>query len=277
LTQTLKQKLDKFYRDYDFKGRIANDPIELPHLFTRPEDVEVSGFIAACFSYGKVELFKPVIKSLLHRMGHSPYDFLLNHNICENRELFAGLRYRFNSNDDILCLFHVLGSLIRKYGSVESVFRRHYRSSDTSIEAGLAGMTEVFLGVDTSVIYGDAAKPKGFLQFFPSPARGSACKRMNMFLRWMIRDRDIDFGIWRGFPKNKLVIPLDVHIARISRCLGFTSRASQDWKTAIEITESLKTIDAEDPLKYDFALCHQGIARICSSKRCDECNFKLGI
>ena len=94
---------------------------------------------------------------------------------------------------------------------------------------------------------------------------------MNMFLRWMIRDRDIDFGIWKGIPKNKLVIPLDVHIARISRCLGFTLRSTQDWKMAVEITEFLKTMDPEDPVKYDFALCHQGIAGVCSAMHCDEC------
>ncbi|MBF0559530.1 MAG: TIGR02757 family protein, partial [Nitrospirae bacterium] len=238
-----------------------------------PEDIEISGFIAACFAYGKVDLFKPVIRSILNVMDPSPHDFLLDQDICKKRELFAGLRYRFNRNEDIVCLLYVLGETLRKHGSIESVFKSHYRGSDTSIEAGLTGMTETLLGIDTAAVYGDGVKPKGFEQFFPSPARGSACKRMNMFLRWMIRDRDIDFGIWKGMPKNRLVIPLDVHIARISRCLGFTSRSSGDWKTAVEITESLKKMDPEDPLKYDFALCHQGIARICSLKRCDECNL----
>lgn len=276
MTQSLKQKLDSLYNDYDFKGRIAHDPIELPHRYKRPGDIEVSGFIAACFAYGKVELFKPVIKSLLDRMGQSPYDFLLNQDICGKRELFAGLRYRFNRNDDIICLLYVLADVLRKHGSLEAVFKRYFRSTDLSIEAGLTGLTGTLLETDTAAVYGSGIKPKGFLQFFPSPAGGSACKRMNMFLRWMIRDRDIDFGLWTAIPKSKLVIPLDVHIARISRCMGFTLRASQDWKTAVEITESLKKIDSEDPLKYDFALCHQGIARICNSERCDECSLKPG-
>ncbi|HXW68895.1 MAG TPA: TIGR02757 family protein, partial [Dissulfurispiraceae bacterium] len=212
-----------------------------------------------------------VIKALLSRMGPSPRDFLLYFNVRRQRDLFAGLRYRFNRNDDIIGLLYVLSRVIRKYGSLESAFKRHYRKSDSSVEAGLAGVVDILLAVDTSVVYGDDMKRDGLLQFFPSPSRGSACKRMNIFLRWMIRDRDIDFGIWKGIPKNKLVIPLDVHIARISRCLGFTMRSAQDWKMAVEITESLKTFDPEDPLKYDFALCHQGIAGVCSSLRCDEC------
>ncbi len=271
MTKSLKQKLDRLYSDYDFQGRIAHDPIELPHQYSRPEDIEISGFIASCLAYGKVTLFKPVIKALLSRMGQSPCDFLIHFNVRRQRDLFAGLRYRFNRNDDIIGLLYVLSSVIKKYGSLESAFKRHYRKSDSSVAAGLAGIIDIFLGMDTAAVYGDDMKREGLLQFFPSPSRGSACKRMNIFLRWMIRDRDIDFGIWKGIPKNKLVIPLDVHIARISRCLGFTRRSTQDWKMAVEITESLKTIDPEDPLKYDFALCHQGIAGVCSSMRCDEC------
>jgi len=271
MTQSLKQKLDSFYRDYDFQKRIAHDPIELPHQYARPEDIEISGFIASCFAYGKVTLFKPLIKSLLSRMGQSPYDFLIHFNVGRQRDLFAGLRYRFNMNYDIIGFIYILNRVIRKYGSLESAFKRYYRKSDPSVEAGLAGIIDAFLGVDTSAVYGDDLKRKGLLQFFPSPSGGSACKRMNMFLRWMIRDRDIDFGIWKGIPKNKLVIPLDVHIARISRCLGFTLRSTQDWKMAVEITEFLKTMDPEDPVKYDFALCHQGIAGVCSAMHCDEC------
>lgn len=273
MTESLKHKLDKLYSDYDFQGRIAHDPIELPHQYARPEDIEISGFIASCFAYGKVTLFKPVIKALLDRMGPSPSDFLLHFNLRTQRDLFAGLSYRFNRNDDIIGLLYVLSRVVRRYGSLESAFKQHYKKSDSSVEAGLAGLIDIILNMDTAEVYGSDPGRGGLLQFFPSPSRGSACKRMNMFLRWMIRDRDIDFGIWTGIPKNKLVIPLDVHIARISRCLGFTRRSSQGWKTAVEITEALKAMDPEDPLKYDFALCHQGIAGVCSSRHCDKCTL----
>jgi uncharacterized protein (TIGR02757 family) len=270
----LKEALDRLYSEYDFRGRVAFDPISIPHQFQEPKDIEVSGFIASCFSYGKVQLFKPVIKSLMSIMGQSPFDFILNFDVRRQRDLFAGLRYRFNKNDDVIALLHVLHKIVSKHGSIESVFKQHYNAGDSSIEGGLVGLIDTFLEVDTSIVYGDEQKRGGYLQFFPSPSGGSACKRINMFLRWMIRDRDIDFGIWKRIPKNKLVIPLDVHIARISRCLGFTQRSSQDWKMALEITESLKRIDPQDPLKYDFALCHQGIAKLCSASRCSHCALK---
>jgi uncharacterized protein (TIGR02757 family) len=106
-----------------------------------------------------------------------------------------------------------------------------------------------------------------------SPDKGSACKRMNLYLRWMVRDRDIDFGIWKGIPKDRLIIPLDTHIARIGKCLGLTVRSTADWKMAQEITRSLKRLDPVDPLKYDFALCHQGIAGVCSTQKCADCRL----
>jgi uncharacterized protein (TIGR02757 family) len=126
-------------------------------------------------------------------------------------------------------------------------------------------------------VYGKNVRPPGLSQFCPLPSKGSACKRFNLFLRWMIRDRDIDLGIWKGVPKNKLIIPLDTHIARISRCLGLTKRRSQDWRTAVEVTGALRRFDPEDPLKYDFALCHHGISGLCRGERkkeiCRECIF----
>lgn len=267
----LKQTLDRLYSTYDFKERILHDPIEFPHQYKRPEDIEVSGFIASCFAYGRVNSFKPTIKKILSIMGESPYNFLLDFHLGRHRHLFSGIRYRFNSHEDISCLLYVLSNLLRKYKRIELIFKLHYRDSDPNIGIGLTGFIESLLSIDTSPVYGKNIRPAGLLRFFPSPKKGSACKRMNLFLRWMVRDRDIDFGIWQGIPKNKLIIPLDTHIARISKCLGLTMRASQSWKTAVEITESLKRLDSEDPLKYDFALCHQGISGICSKKSCRDC------
>ena len=169
-----------------------------------------------------------------------------------------------------------MGEILKKNNSLKNAFKAHYRNGDVNIGNALEGFIDYILGIDTSEVYGKNVKPKGFLQFFPSPEKGSACKRMNLFLRWMIRDKDIDFGIWKGIPKNKLVIPLDTHIARISRCLGFTGRKANNWKTAVEITDALKKLDPEDPLKYDFAMCHYGIAGLCGPKptKCDKCVLK---
>ncbi|MCL4458226.1 MAG: TIGR02757 family protein [Nitrospirae bacterium] len=270
---TLKQTLDRLYNTYDFKSRILHDPIEFPHQYKKPEDIEVSGFIASCFAYGRVDLFKPIVKKILSIMGKSPHDFLLSFNLKKQKDLFSGIKYRFNENEDILCLLYVLNRALKKHGSIEAMFKRQYKDTDANIGEGLGGFIRGLLAVDTSPVYNENIKTAGFLQFLPLPDKGSACKRMNLFLRWMIRDRDIDFGIWKGIPKNKLVIPLDTHIARISKCLAFTDRKSQDWKMAVEITDSLKKLDPEDPLKYDFALCHQGISRVCSKANCKECSL----
>jgi len=271
--KSLKQTLDRLYREYDFEGRVLHDPIEFPHQFKRPEDIELSGFIASCFAYGRVDLFKPVIKNILSVMGESPYGFLREFSLKKHGPLFSGIKYRFNKSDDIVCLLYALNRVIKKYGSIEAALKSSYRDDDPDTGNGLAGLVNVLLGTDVSPVYGKDIKPAGFRQFLPSPASGSACKRICLFLRWMVRDADIDFGIWKGIPGSKLVIPLDTHIARISKCLGFTKRSSQDWKMAVEITGALRKLDPSDPLKYDFALCHQGIAGLCSKMKCAECKL----
>jgi len=274
----LKNVLDRFYRDYDFKGRLFHDPIEFPHRYKNPRDVEVSAFIASSLAYGKVELFKPIIEKILAGMGPHPYEFLLEFSIKRHRKLFEGIKYRFNENEDLMALLFILHETLSGNESLENVFMKFCRPDSITIEEGLVGFVSSLLYTNTSPVYGKDIKPTGLRQLFPSPVDGSACKRANLFLRWMVRDRDIDFGIWKGIPKNKLVIPLDTHIARISRCLGFTERKSQGWKMAVEITESLKRFDPEDPLKYDFALCHHGISGMCKGMRvgneCEGCVFK---
>lgn len=269
--ERLKTILDRFYDEYDFNARIAFDPIELPHKYHNPRDIEVSGFIASCLAYGRVDLFKPVAAKILDRMGGSPYSFIMGFSPARHRRLFGSIKYRFNENADIICLIYLLHRLLLKHSSIENAFLKYWGPDDTDIGNGLSGVTNECISVNTTPVYGRDVRPAGLLQFFPSPENGSACKRANLFLRWMIRDRDIDFGLWKAVPKNRLVIPLDTHIARISRCLGLTNRKAQDWKTAIEITDSLKRLDPEDPLKYDFSLCHHGIAGACKGLKDDSC------
>jgi len=274
---SLRKTLDRFYRDYDFQARLRHDPIEFPHRYKDPQDIELTAFIATCLAYGKVELFKAVLEKIFAKMGASPHDFILSTSIARQKKTFAGIKYRFNENEDIICLIFILRNMLKQHGSLQHLFKMHYHDGDRTIENGLAGFMETARTVNTSAVYGRNIKPSGLMQFFSSPAQGSACKRANLFLRWVIRDRDIDFGIWKDIPKNRLVIPLDTHIARISRCLAFTSRKSQDWKMALEITTALKHYDPEDPLKYDFALCHHGISGVCKGKEdpaaCRSCVF----
>jgi len=272
----LKAILDKFYREYDFAKRIRHDPIAFPHRYRNPEDIEVSGFIASCFAYGRVELFKPVVQKLLSLMGAHPHSFLTDFNARKQRKHFA-FKYRFNESDDIICLLFLIHELLKTHSFLGEAFRGHYAREDADTGGAIAGFVEEVMSINTSLVYGKDIRPSGLTQFLPSPAKGSTCKRMNLFLRWMVRDRDVDFGLWTTIPKSKLVIPLDTHIARISRCLGFTRRSSADWKTAIEITEALKKLDPKDPLKYDFALCHHGISGLCKSgggPGCMECALR---
>ena len=276
--KNLKIILDKFYRDYDFRERLLHDPIEFPHRYKNPRDIEVSAFIASSLAYGKVELFKPIVEKILSGMGTSPHDFILEFRPNKHRRYLEGIKYRFNENEDLIAMIFILHMSLRRHTSLEKVFMQFCRSDALTIREGLSGFIAALLEINTSPVYGKDVRPPGLRQFFSSPVNGSACKRANLFLRWMVRDKDIDFGIWKTIPKNRLIIPLDTHIARISRCLGFTERKSQDWKTAEEITEALKRIDPEDPLKYDFALCHHGISGICKGMRertaCKGCVFK---
>ena len=273
----LKKTLDSFYKGYDFNERLSHDPIEFPHRYSRPEDIEVAGFIASCFSYGKVELFKPVIEQILKPGGRRPALFLKNYSQKKDAKYFKGISYRFNKEEDIICYIYILSTILKKWGSLKKLFYHNYRSDHEDIKIAINGFVEYFHEVDTSPVYGRNIKPPGLTQLISLPAKRSACKRVNLFLRWMVRTKDIDLGIWNKIPPSKLIIPLDTHIAKISRCLGFTKRVVPDWKTAKEITESLKTFDPQDPLKYDFALCHQGISGLCRGEKhvsaCSSCVF----
>jgi len=271
--RSLKETLDGFYREYNFKERVKHDPIEFPRRYSDPDDIEIAGFIASCLAYGKVDLFKPVIEKILKPGGPHPASFILNFDPKKDSKHFKGISYRFSKEDDILCFVYMIASTLRKWGSLRNLFYQNYRPEDKDIQKALAGFMSFFLSLDTSAIYRENIKPRGLTHLFPSPEKGSACKRMNLFLRWMVRNKDVDLGIWDKIPPSKLIIPVDTHIARISQCLGLTHRKTADWRTAVEITAALRKIDPQDPLKYDFALCHHGISGLCKGrKRSDTCS-----
>jgi len=273
--ERLKRLLDRLYSESDFSSMISRDPIEFPHRYRQTRDIELVGFIASCFAYGRVRIFKSVVEKILSFIGDGPAGFVERFDVKTYRNRFT-FNYRFSDREDILCLFHILHELVRRHGSIERAFMKHFAAGGGKTGEGISGFVEEILAIDTSPVYGTRKHPRGLTHFFPTPRKGSACKRMNLFLRWMVRDRDIDFGIWKGISKDSLIIPLDTHIGWISRCLGLTGRHSSDWKAAVEITEALRSFDPEDPLKYDFALCHHGISGVCGhgeKEGCDECIF----
>ncbi len=276
---TLKITLDAFYKQYDLQQRIAYDPIELPHRYKKQPDIETSGFIVSCLSYGRVALFKPVINRILRIAGDSPYGFFLNFDIRRDAHLFEGIKYRMNTAEDITAFLYLLSVLLKKNGTLGRFFRDSFEKDDPNIINALSKFVKAFYSEDTSPLYGRNIRPFGLLQMLPSPDNGSTCKRAHMFLRWMVRGGDgVDFGLWTFIPADRLIMPLDTHIARIARHLGLTKRKATDIKTAIDITNNLKRFDPDDPVKYDFALCHLGISGKCPSKKsplsCLTCSLK---
>jgi len=255
----------------------VRDPIEFPHRYSRMEDIEIAGLVASCFAYGKIGLFKPVIQSILAPGRKKPAEFFMNFDLIKDRKYVQEISYRFNKEQDVLAFVYVLGIALKKWGSLKDMFFHYLNPGDEDMKNALNGFTGYFLNVDTTPVYGKNFKPYGLKQLFSSPEKGSACKRMNLFLRWMVRDRDIDLGVWNEIPTSKLIIPLDTHIAKIARCSGLTKRSSADWKASKEITETLKKYDPDDPVKYDFALCHHGISGLCKGEKfpdiCTDCVF----
>lgn len=268
---SLKKRLDALYRACDYTARIEGDPIEFPHRYRNPRDIEIAGLIAAVLAYGRVDLFKAVVERILLQMGEHPAAFLSRFSLKCDAKRFDGIYYRFNTTDDIVLLLQVLHLLLKKHGTIEHAVTRHLQATDETVGPALAAcIDEIHL-----LAKKNGAVSRGFAQFFPSPASGSACKRLNLYLRWMVRSSAPDFGIWKSIRPDQLVMPLDLHISRIGRCLGLTGRKSDDWKTAVEITESLKQFDPADPLKYDFALCHLGITRECHVTKCGTCSYRV--
>lgn len=271
--------MDAFYRDFERKRRVAYDPVELPHRYERQADRETAGFIVSCLSYGKVTLFKPVLEILLSRAGSSPYDFFLKFNVNRHAHLFVDIAYRMNSSRDITAFLHLLSLFLRKYHTLGDFFRHNFEKDDPTVINALSRFVDAFYAGSTSPVYGKNKRPFGLLQMLPSPDKGSTCKRSLMFMRWMVRaDDGVDFGLWPFIPADRLILPLDTHTSRIALRLGLTERKTIDMKTAIEITNNLKRFDPDDPVKYDFALCHFGISGQCPSRRsarwCASCRFK---
>jgi uncharacterized protein (TIGR02757 family) len=263
--------LESFYQNHPLAGRIKDDPVELPHRYTDPKEIELVGWLSAALAYGRVDLFKAAVEKILALMEGGPSSYLARFDPDRERPRFKGIYYRLNAPKDLFCFIYMMSQVVQRYGSVGALFRSLYREEEEDLGPTLSRFIAAVTSVDPRPVYGKREIPDGLRQLLSSPVHGSACKRMNLYLRWMVRPNDgIDFGLWEEIPPAKLIIPLDTHIVRISRYLGLTRRKSPDWKMAKEITESLKAFDPVDPLKYDFGLCHLGISGACPIERDQE-------
>lgn len=276
----LKECLDALYKSYG-SSFLESDPLSFVHLFRTKRDQEIVGLIASSLAYGKVAQIKKSITLVLERIQRRPYEFTINFDPKKDRGVFKGIKHRFNDEKDIACLFYFARQMIEERGSIGEFFYSSYSDGDETIRGALESFTARALNLSSGGIYKTKRLPKDAAVrfFFPSPKAGSACKRLNLYLRWMVRKKDgLDFGIWKKVDPAKLIIPLDTHLARISRNLGLSARKSADWKMAEEVTRALRSLDPMDPVKYDFALCRLGILDECPKKRdlkkCRECLIK---
>jgi len=249
----LKYFLDKKVDIYNQTHFIDNDPIYIPHLFSGKEDREIMGFFAAVFAWGQRKTIINKCKDLIRRMDGAPYDFIRNHEDHDLKSLL-GFKHRTFNDTDLLYFVSFLKNHYTYYSSLEDAFLQgREEDSEWSIEKGLNRFRDYFFGLDDF--------PHRTQKHIASPRRKSSCKRINMFLRWMVRDDDkgVDLGVWKKISPAELICPCDVHVERVARKLGLLQRKQVDWKAAVELTESLRLLDPLDPVKYDFALFGLGV------------------
>lgn len=256
----LKQRLDYHYKSFD-KSQISPDPLQFLHLYSDRNDIEVMGFIASIFAYGNVKQIINTLNKFVEISESRPFEYIAKFGRHKKDERLKFLYHRFYTPADVVNLFFALEKVFNEYGSLKNLFLQFYKPGDKNIKNALSGFSHYFINqIKTFTQRPDLSIGAKFM--FPLPELGSACKRKNLFLRWMVRKDGLDFGLWNEIPKNKLIIPVDTHVARVCKKMKLTARKNVSWKMAEEITENLKKFDAEDPVKYDFAICHIGMRKM---------------
>ena len=277
----LKECLEDLYSKFE-ESYLYSDPLGFVHKFDDAKDIEIAGFIAAGFAFGGVPQILKTLDKINGITRHKFYEFTFNFNVKDGLKFFKGFYYRFIKEKDIAALFLILSKIIRQYGSIENFFLIGYSPSDINLKKAIESFCERALRIaDFSSIYGTKNLPENSMVrfFFTSPKDNSPCKRINLYLRWMVRNSDnLDFGIWNnGIQPYQLIMPVDTHIGRISKYIGLTKRKNPSFKMAEEITENLKKLDYHDPTKYDFAITRLGILDICKKGGnrldCDKCGI----
>jgi len=243
----VKDVLDQAYLAYHTPGFIEDDPILLPHRFHRPQDIEIAAFFAALLAWGRRRTIINKVTRLLSLMDDAPYDFITGH---RERDLkrFLDFRHRTFQPTDLLYFIHFLRHHYHRHASLEDAFLWDGAWRAPTVKQALIGFHEYFFSLEDA--------PRRTRKHVPTPARRSACKRLNMFMRWMVRrDPDgVDFGLWTRLRPSQLMMPLDVHVERAARHLGLLTRRQRDWQAVEELTDALRRYDPHDPVKYDFAL-----------------------
>jgi len=250
--QDLKKFLDVKVVEYNRPEFIKNDPVCIPHLFSKKQDIEISALFAAVFAWGNRTTIINKSKELMQLMDNAPFDFCMDHKDADLKKIMKFKHRTFNTTD-LLYFIEFLKYHYTKHKSLETAFTRGMNKNDATIENALIGFHDYFFSLEDV--------PDRTKKHIATPYKRSNCKRLNMFLRWMVRkdDRGVDFGIWQKIMPAQLICPIDVHVARVANRFNLLSRKQIDWQTALELTDYLRSLDANDPVKYDFALFGLGV------------------
>ena len=247
----LKDFLDRKALEYEQAGFIEQDPVCIPHSFSKKQDIEISGFFAAIFAWGHRTIIINKSRELLGLMDNDPHNFILHHQEEDLKRLLEFRHRTFNATD-LLYFVQFLQFHYQQSASLETAFTRLLNKEDETIESALAGFHDYFFSLPDA--------PRRTRKHIATPWRNSTCKRLNMFLRWMVRRNSVvDFGIWKNISPAQLVCPIDVHVARVARRFQLVERPGVDWLTALELTGNLRKFDPVDPARYDFALFGLGV------------------
>jgi uncharacterized protein (TIGR02757 family) len=264
--RVLASSLDSLYHDYNREDSAA-DPVHLVRPFAGAADREIAGFCAAALAFGRVASVINTIKTLLGIMGPHPAAYV---RAFEPRGAHPELRamvHRWTRGVDLAALIWMLRQMLERSGTIERFFVEGLEAAAVDIGPALDSFSRRALALDMRQVYGRVPKRAGVCYFFPRPSAGSACKRLNLYLRWMVRHDEVDLGVWRSVPRSKLIVPLDTHVIRLSHCLRLTRYSSPGWKMAADITASLRRLDSDDPVRFDFSLCHVGMMNACGFGR----------
>jgi uncharacterized protein (TIGR02757 family) len=259
-TDELRRRLDELYRHYDHRF-VTPDPLEFVRAQADPRDREIVGLLASSLAFGTVSQIKKSIGVVLDALGPQPADAVARLDPGVLGAKLVAFRHRWSDGRDVACLLFLARQMIESRGSIEGFFAEGVDPGAADISGALQSFAERALALDHGGLYRGRRLPAdaGVRYFFPSPADGSACKRLNLFLRWMVRRDAVDLGVWSVIEPRSLVIPLDAHIFTISRRVRLTRYKSAGWAMAADITKRLRRLDPEDPVKYDFALHRMGL------------------
>jgi uncharacterized protein (TIGR02757 family) len=260
-------RLRRLYEAYNREDS-ATDPVQIVRRYVKPDDQEVVGFCAAALAFGRVASVLNTVGTLARAMGPEPAAYVRAFDPKGPHPELRAMVHRWIRGADIVALLWLLRQMIDRSGSIEAFFMEGDEPSASDIGGALDSFSRRAMALDLAAVYGRRVPTRaGVGYFFPRPSSGSGCKRLNLFLRWMIRRDAVDLGAWTRIPPSRLVVPLDTHVIRLGRCLRLTRYTSPGWKMAAEVTASLRAIDPADPVRFDFSLCHVGMMNACGFGR----------